>query len=160
MKFSMENVLCLQKMGFSLLIGSLVAAFAFFLPDCSTEPCSWPPFSSKNIALTLICGVLATITARVAQAGSGPSGKVQGCHAESESSPHGCADIEKGKQGMKQKKIQRPLITVVAAMVLIAFAMLFARYGVALNPFDGCEFPEGRTSSHQSCHAVNWVWNE
>lgn len=61
---------------------------------------------------------------------------------------------------MNRKLHRRPIAAIVLTIALAALVVLVARYGVALNPFDGCAFPEGRTSPHQDCHAVGWIWNE
>lgn len=50
-------------------------------------------------------------------------------------------------------------VVIVFVLLLLTF-LLIARYGGALNPFDGCTFPEGRTNTHVECHAVDWIWNE
>ena len=61
---------------------------------------------------------------------------------------------------MKQQIRKHGWATLVIAVVLLALALFVARYATALNPFDGCTFPEGRTGPRDNCHAASWVWNE
>lgn len=42
--------------------------------------------------------------------------------------------------------------------VLLALIVFVARYGAALNPFDGCEFPEARSGPQEECRPVDWFW--
>lgn len=61
---------------------------------------------------------------------------------------------------MKQYIRKHGLASLFGAVVLLALVLFVARYATALNPFDGCSFPEGRTSARDACHTISWVWNE
>jgi hypothetical protein len=61
---------------------------------------------------------------------------------------------------MRQNTVYRSPFSIVILVVLVAFFVWLLRYGAALNPFDGCVFPDARTNLHQDCHLVNWIWNE
>lgn len=44
------------------------------------------------------------------------------------------------------------------AVMLLGIALFTARYGVALNPWDGFVFPEVRVDLSEKCRPADWFW--
>lgn len=59
---------------------------------------------------------------------------------------------------MKRYVRERGVGPILLLVVLLGLALLVARYGAALNPWDGCEFPDARDSLHEECRPAVWFW--
>lgn len=74
--------------------------------------------------------------------------------------PNALHELNAKEKAMKKYIRSHGLAPILLLVVLLVLTPFCARYGAALNPLDGCAFPDARSSLKEECRPADWVWRK